>query len=139
MDILLMDVNSLREHEKVEAKHLEKLKKLIRKDKVLKKPIVVDKNTSIIIDGHTRFNSLKQLGYSRVPVLLIDYNSPEILVRAWNNHGKITKEDVIIAGLNGKKFSPKTSKHMVKIGNKIEHVSVLERRINIPLEKLGGY
>jgi hypothetical protein len=139
MDILLMDVNSLREHEEVEAKYLEKLKKLIRKDKILKKPIVVDKNTSIIIDGHTRFNSLKQLGYSRVPVLLIDYNSPEILVRTWKNYGKITKEDVIIAGLNGKKFSPKTSKHMVKIGNRIEHISVLERRIDIPLGKLGGY
>jgi hypothetical protein len=139
MDIFMMNINDLKEHEEVEAKHLEKLKKLIRKDKVLKKPIVVDKNTSIIIDGHTRFNSLKQLGYSRVPVLLIDYTSPEILVRTWKNYRKITKEDVIIAGLNGKKFSPKTSKHMVKIGNKIEHISILERRINIPLEKLGGY
>lgn len=139
MDIFLMDVSDLKEHEKVEPKHLQRLKRLIRKDKILKRPIVVDKSTRIIIDGHSRFNSLKQLGYSKVPVFLIDYNSPDILVETWKNYGMITKEDVIVAGLNGKKFPPKTSKHMIKIGNKVEHISIIERRINVPLEKLGGH
>jgi len=131
-----MNIHDLREHEEVEPKYLERLKKLIRKDKILKKPIVVDKGTRIIIDGHSRFNSLKQLGYSRIPVLFIDYNSPEILVRAWKNDTKITKEDVLAAGLNGKKLPPKTSKHMIKFVNKFKHISELEKIINIPLNKL---
>ncbi|OGI12670.1 hypothetical protein A3K64_03785 [Candidatus Micrarchaeota archaeon RBG_16_36_9] len=138
MDICLMNIKDLKEHEKVESKYLERLKKLIRKDKILKKPIVVDKSTNVIIDGHFRFNSLKQLGCSKVPVFLIDYNSPEILVRTWRDNEKITKEDVLFAGLNGKKFPPKTSRNMIKIGNKLRHISFIEKRINIPLKKLRG-
>jgi len=138
MDIFLMDLKDLKEHEMVNLDYLKKLKRQIRKDKVLKKPIVVDKNTKIIIDGHSRFNSLKQLGLSKIPVFLIDYNSPEILVRRWNDNKKITKEEVLSAGLNGKKLPPKTSKHMIKIGNKIEHISIIEKRLNISLKKLSG-
>ena len=138
MDIFLMNINELKENEEIESRYLEKLKKQIIRDKILKRPIVVDKDTKIIIDGHFRFNSLKQLGYSKIPALLIDYNSPEILARTWRENEKITKEDVLLAGLNGKKFPPKTSKHMIKIGNSFEHISVVERRVNIPLKKLGG-
>jgi len=131
-----MSINELKEHEEVDLNYLKKLKNQIIKEKILKKPIAVDKNTKIIIDGHTRFNSLKQLGYSKIPVFLIDYSSPEIFVRVWRNGRKITKEDVLNAGLNGKKLPPKTSKNMIKIGSNFKHISELEKRINIPLEKL---
>jgi len=136
MDIAIMDINDLKEHEEVDLDHLKKLKNKIRKERLLKKPIAVDKNTKIIIDGHARFNSLKQLGYSKIPVFIIDYNSPEILVKSWRKNGKITKDDVLSAGLNGKKLPPKTSKNIVKVGNKFKHISELERIVNIPLEKL---
>jgi len=138
MGIILMNLKDLKEHEKVDLKYLKKLKNRIKKDKVLKRVIAVDKNTNIIIDGHVRFNSLKQLGYSKIPVCLIDYKSSEILVETWRKGEKILKEDVLLAGLNGKKFPPKTSKHMIKIGNKLKHISFIERKINIPLEKLRG-
>lgn len=136
MDIALMNINDLKEHEEVDLGHLKKLKSQIIREKVLKKPIAVDKNTKIIIDGHTRFNSLKQLGYSKIPVFLIDYSSPEIFVRTWKGDRKITKEDVLSAGLNGKKLPPKTSKNIVKVGDNFKHVSELEKRINTPLEEL---
>jgi len=133
-----MNINELKEHEEVEPNYLEKLKKQIMKDKVLKKPIVVDRNTKIIIDGHFRFNSLKQLGCSKIPAFLIDYNSPEILVRAWRENEKITKENVLSSGLNGIKLPPKTSKNMIKIGNKLRHISFIEKRIDTPLKELRG-
>ena len=138
MDIFLMNINELKEHEEVESRYLEKLKKQIMKDRILKKPIVVDRNTKIIIDGHFRFNSLKQLGYSKIPAFLIDYNSPDILVRTWRENEKITKKDVLFSGLNGIKLPPKTSKNMIKIENKLRHISFIEKRIDIPLKKLKG-
>lgn len=138
MDIFLINLKDLKEHENIDLKHLEKLKNRIKKEMILKKPIVVDKNTRIIIDGHHRFNSLKQLGYSKIPVHLIDYNSPEILVKAWKNSRKITKEDVLAAGLNVKKLPSKSSKNMVKIGGKLKHISVIEKNVDIPLGKLRG-
>ncbi len=136
MDIFLMDLDNLKEHEEVDLKHLKRLKDRIRRDNILKKPIAIDKNTKIIIDGHHRFNSLKQLGFSRIPSYLVDYNSPEILVKTRKNNKKITKEDVLFAGLNGKKLPPKTSKHMIKIRNKLRGISVIEKKVNVPLEKL---
>lgn len=138
MGIFLISLSTLKEHEEVEPVYLEKLRNQIKKDGVLKKPIVVDKNTKIILDGHFRFNVLKQLNYSKIPVFFVDYNSNDILVTSWREGEIVTKEDVIKAGLNGKKLPSKTSKHMIKIGNKLKHISVFEKRVNIPLKKLGG-
>jgi ParB-like chromosome segregation protein Spo0J len=88
MEIILLKLKELREHEEIEPVYLERLKKQIQDDGILKKPIVVDKNTKIILDGHFRFNALKQLGYSRIPVFSVDYNSPNILVTAWRDSNK---------------------------------------------------
>jgi ParB-like chromosome segregation protein Spo0J len=136
MDIRLINLKELKEHEEIELKRLKRLKNKIKKEKIFKKPIAVDKNTKIIIDGHARFNSLKELGYSKIPAYIIDYNSPKILVKTWKNNKRLTKKDVLTAGLNGKKLPPKTSKNMIKIGNKLKHISFIEKRISIPLEKL---
>jgi ParB-like chromosome segregation protein Spo0J len=134
----IVDLKELKEHEEVEPIYLQKIKKQIQKDGILKRPIVVDKNTKIIIDGHFRFNALKQLGYSKVPVFFIDYNSTDITVAAWRDGEIVTKEDVIKAGLNGKKLPPKTSKHMLIITNQKIRISKIEKKIDIPLNKLNG-
>jgi len=136
MAIVLFELKKLREHEKIESIYLEKLKKQIQKDGILKRPIVVDKNTKIILDGHFRFNVLKQLGYPRIPVFFVDYNSSDILVTTWRDDEIITKEDVIKAGLTGKKFPPKTSKHMMNSSKNKIHISKMLKKINFPLTEL---
>ncbi len=138
MDILLMNLKDLKEHEEVDLKHLKQLKKQIVMDDILKRPIAIDKKTKIILDGEHRFNILKELGYGKVPVVFIDYNSPKILVKSWKNSEKLTKEKIIKVVLNGKKLPPKSSKHMIRIEDKLKHISVLEKRINIPLKELRG-
>ena len=114
------------------------MKKQIQHDGILKKPIIVDKNTKIILDGHFRFNALKQLGYSRIPVFSVDYNSSNIMVTAWRDGEIVTKEDVIIAGLTGKKLPPKTSKHMLNSSNHKIHISKIVEKVNVPLAELKG-
>ena len=136
MDFFLMNIKDLREHEEIEPIYLEKLKSQIMKDGHLKIPIIVDKNTNIILDGHYRLNSLKKLGFSKIAVYFVDYNSPSIFVHVWRNGEIITKEDVLRAGLTGNKFPPKTSKHMFKIANNFIHVSEFAKKINISLEEL---
>jgi len=133
--IYFAKIRELKEHEKIDKIHLEKLKEEIKLDGILKIPIAVDKNTNIILDGHHRFHALKELKYSKIPVVFVDYRSPEIQVQGWRNE-KVSKEDVINAGLSNKKLPPKTSKHMVKINNKLEHIKAIEKQINVPLKKL---
>ncbi|MGQ9506667.1 MAG: ParB N-terminal domain-containing protein [Candidatus Bathycorpusculaceae bacterium] len=132
----IVKLNKLKQHEEVDPTHLKELKEEIASDKILKFAIVTDKNTNIILDGQHRFNAIKELGYSRIPVVYIDYNSPTIEVQSWKGNPHLTKKDIIEAGLSGRKFPPKTSKHMIRIGGALHHISAIEKRVNIPLEKL---
>ena len=135
----LAELNTLRQHEEANLNHLRELKKEIELDKILKFAIVVDKNTNIILDGEHRFNALKELGCNKVPVVFVDYNSPAIEVQAWRNGEQVTKKDVIEAGLGEKKLLPMTSKHVIRTCNTHAHISVIEKRVDISLEKLRGH
>lgn len=123
-------------HEETNPNYLNELTKEIEADGILKMAIAVDKNTNVILDGHHRLQALKQLGYTKIPVKFVEYNSPSIHVFTWRNSGKITKDMVIDAALNGKKFPPRTTKHMVRINGKLRHISTIEDEVNIPLDKL---
>jgi cysteine synthase/O-phosphoserine sulfhydrylase/cystathionine beta-synthase len=135
-EVQLVELDKLRQHEEVDPTHLRKLKERIKSDKILKFAIVVDKNTNVILDGEHRFNSIKELGCKRIPVIYVDYDSPDIQVQSWKNNLRLTKKDVIKAGLGEKKLPPKTSKHLVKVGNRILHISAIQKRVNVPLEVL---
>lgn len=67
--------NLLKQHEKINTNHLKLLLNQIKHDGILNHPIIVDKNTLIILDGHHRFNVLKKLGLSIIPVYFVDYKS----------------------------------------------------------------
>ncbi len=119
----LLKIDGLKPHEKVQLDHLHKLKKEIVEDGYLIKPIIVDINTNIILDGHHRFHIIRDLGLELMPVWLIDYQNNEIQVTAWEKGKNITKKDVLQAGLTGKLLKPKTSRHMLKI-KRIKKVSL---------------
>ena len=106
-------MKKLKEHEEVSLEHLIQLKREIERDGYLKNPIIVDKNTNIILDGHHRFNSLKQLNCTKILAYFVDYNLPEIKVENWRNGEKIMKKDVIKAGLTEEKLPVKTSRHII--------------------------
>ena len=103
----------MKNHEEVSLEHLIQLKREIQKDGFLKNPIIVDKNMNIILDGHHRYQSLRELGCSKIIAQFIDYNSPKIKVKARRKGEIITKEDVIEAGSTGNKLPPKTSRHII--------------------------
>jgi hypothetical protein len=134
-ELRIMRLEELKEHEWVERRRLKRLKQMLRENKIFTLPIVVDRHTNIILDGHLRFNALKELGYSKVPVYLVDYTSPEIVVKSWRSE-QVSKQDVIRAGSTGQKLPPRTSKHMVRTNDKLVHISELIKPVNIPLEEL---
>lgn len=105
--------NLIKQHEHIRKSHLLKLIREIKHDGFIRNPIIVDKNTMIILDGHHRFNAIKSLGLTSSPVHLCDYNNKKITVSAWRCGEKVTKKLVIEAGLSGKLLKPKTSKHFI--------------------------
>ncbi len=134
--VCLVDLATLKEHEEIRPDYLEQLKDEILSDGILKMPIAVDKTTYIILDGHHRLHALKKIGCKRIPVILFDYQSPEIEVVPHRDGETVTKEMVIQTALAGRRMPPKTSKHMIMVEGELKHISILETVINIPLEEL---
>jgi ParB-like chromosome segregation protein Spo0J len=72
-----VNIEKLKEHEDVDLKHFKKLLEKIKSDGILKRPIVVDKNTKVVLDGEHRLRVLKEMGYDKIPAILVDYSSPK--------------------------------------------------------------
>lgn len=134
--IEVLDVCVLKQHEEVEEKRLAELYEEIKSDGFLKRAIAVDLNSYIIIDGHHRYNVLKALGCSRIPALLVDYFSPILKVLSWKGDEEISKSSVIEAGLSGKLFPARTTRHVICFDGSLLHISQLEPEVNIPLSIL---
>ncbi len=58
----------LKEHEFPEPSLTKHLLEEIRADGVLRRPIAVDENTNVILDGHSRFTCLNLLGCKIIPL-----------------------------------------------------------------------
>ena len=58
----IMGINTVLPHEQIHEDALLELLNQIKKDGKLLRPIAIDKNTKIIIDGHHRTEALKRLG-----------------------------------------------------------------------------
>jgi len=93
--VYLVDVRALKLHEECIKEHLEGLKEEILSDGVLKKPIIVDKNTMIVLDGTHRVTIAREVGFKVIPALLIDYTEAGIYSWARIFTGKNAKKYVI--------------------------------------------
>ncbi|RJS81039.1 hypothetical protein CW707_04370, partial [Candidatus Bathyarchaeota archaeon] len=134
--MVLMPINELKPHEKGLPLYLELLKREILNDGFLKYPIIVDEKTYVILDGMHRWLALKNLGYTLIPVILVDaFKNPKIRVGRRRIHRYICNPDheidikkVISAGLSGCLMKPKSTRHFFYFSK--------FQQINYPLELL---
>lgn len=140
---VLVDIHLLKEHESVDPIYMCKLKVEIATDGFLRRAIVVDVNTMVVLDGHHRLNALRELNCHKIPVVFVDYCSSDIVVDNWRPEGGekseaviITKEKIVLAALNGERLPVKTSKHLIMLEGKLQHISAIEIDVNEPVENL---
>ena len=128
--IEIVPIHSLHQHEEVLPERLAKVTEIITREQCVDIPVVVDEKSRVILDGHHRYNTLRELGAKKVPALLIDYfDDALITVEARPESGlkSITKKEIIDMGLSDKVFKPKTTRHKLKF---------TVERINVPLAEL---
>ena len=113
VDIHIVERITLRGHEEVIDSNLEtRIGKLLSKG--FYKPIIVDSETLVILDGHHKWTAAGVLDLDWVPVVKVDYlEDSTVTVDVWPECGKkeISKREVIEMGLTGGVFPPKTSRH----------------------------
>ena len=115
VEVTLESRGSLKGHEEIIPSNLEKrLSKLLERG--FYKPIIVDRTTMVILDGHHKWTAAGLLELEKVPVIMVDYIDDEsISVDVWPDCGKdsITKEEVLEMGMSENCFPPKTSRHIL--------------------------
>lgn len=113
-EVTLVDIGWLKTHEEVIVDRVKNLKEAIKEWNEYRMPLLVDSQSGAILDGHHRYHVGRQLGLSRLPVVLVDYlDDDSIDVDVWPECGLdcLSKEDVIEMSLSKNVFPPKTSKH----------------------------
>ena len=137
MNVTLVDMARLRGHEQTDETRLNALKAEIESDGMLFRPIVVDEETDVVLDGHHRLAALKLLGCSKIPVCYVSYASDSIGVMSMLKGLKITKSMVVQAGLSEDPFPPKTTWHYLNSNSRtLNHISCIQRRVDVPLKRL---
>ncbi len=113
--IHLVDISWLKAHEEVVSQErVANLRDAVLDWEEYRLPLLVDIRTGAILDGHHRYAVGRELGLSRLPVVLVDYlHDDTITVNVWPGCGieSLTKEDVVNMSLSNEVFPPKTSRH----------------------------
>ena len=113
--VSLVPVEWLKPHEEVRVKPRDKLLQMTKKWGGFTKPVIVDKKTGSLLDGHHRYSVAGMLKLKFIPAICVDYlGDEEIVVEAWSNSSLeiITKADVIDKSLSNELYPPKTSRHI---------------------------
>ena len=114
MKVDLVPVELLRPHEETIDKKVNELEKMTHRWGAYVLPLVVDKRTGVILDGHHRHQVALRLDLLSLPCVCVDYLADDTIeLEVWPNSSidNLSKEDVINAGLSDTLFPPKTSRH----------------------------
>jgi ParB-like chromosome segregation protein Spo0J len=108
----LIKIDRLRPHEHISAKRVAEVVAMIKKAGEFTEPILVEKNTLVILDGHHRVEAMKKLGYEKIPARLVDYKKVAVSLRHKNLSSEIIKEMVLYLAGKNIILPQKTTKHV---------------------------
>ncbi|MCK4664963.1 MAG: ParB N-terminal domain-containing protein [Bacteroidales bacterium] len=126
----LVKVALLKHIEGFSKNRVENMKKKMFRSCIWEKPICIEKNHYLVLDGQHRFEVALKIGLKYIPCELFDYNDDEVVTWSLRKEYIVSKKMVIERALNGNIYPYKTAKH--KFSRKIE-------KCNISLNELEKY
>jgi len=111
-DVKMIDIDLLNPHEKIIEEKKISLVKFIKsyESYYIISSIVCCHESLLVIDGHHRYFALKELGFKKVPVTLIDYKSDSIRTGIMN---PLDKKFIVDVGKSSTLLEPKSTEHAV--------------------------
>jgi hypothetical protein len=76
-------VDSLLPHEEVIPSHVQKVSSEIMQDGVQKDPIIIDEESSAVLDGMHRLAAFKELRVDRTVICAVPYRSNNVVLKRW--------------------------------------------------------
>lgn len=128
MVVHILPIEELKPHEKYCPNNFQYWLEHITNEQYWTRPLLVHKDTKIIMDGHHRYQIAKNLGLKHIPCILTSYNNPYLKVYSYKDNSVIDNQLIIEAGQSGNLFDKKSTRHEIAL-NRIS-------QINIPLSLL---
>ncbi|KAI9914480.1 hypothetical protein PsorP6_007828 [Peronosclerospora sorghi] len=140
LDVSLASVAWLKPHEAVVSwDRVDGLRRATLAWQAYLEPLLVDRDTGAILDGHHRYHVAQQLGLASVPVVVVDYLADATLtVDVWPECGRdtLTKAQVLAMALSDHVFPPKTSRHAM--ADALPPISIPLAQLRVPLRRNYG-
>lgn len=114
-EMRLIDVQSLRPHEETDPVNFLIVSKKIHRDAFWHIPIIVDRDTGIIMDGHHRYQFALNSGFTVVPCYQMSYSSDLVKITHWKTGLPLSPQKIVEYVCAGKKFPPKTTRHVFNV------------------------
>ena len=83
MRVEMVPISMVHPHEAVIGHEVEEFCNSLTNKGVFYRPILLDSNTYVVLDGHHRLAGLKHIGATKIPAILIDYQNDEIELYTW--------------------------------------------------------
>jgi len=100
VDLRIVPISNLLIHEEVVPERLARLKEQLIGDGILSDPILIDRDSLVVLDGTHRVVALRELGAKYVLVAMVDYGDPRILLRNWYRAIRGNMDEVIKEALS---------------------------------------
>ena len=106
-----IDTELLNPHEEINNLNLKTIEKIVKSNNnMIFKPIIVDKESLLVLDWHHRLEVAKKLFMKKVPVIFINYHSEDIILETatW-----MSKKEIEENSLKWKLLFPKSTFHYI--------------------------
>ncbi|HET6347964.1 MAG TPA: ParB N-terminal domain-containing protein [Candidatus Krumholzibacteria bacterium] len=119
----LLDPHTLHPHEQIDARRLARLVEELRAAGVFYPPVLVDRESLVILDGHHRWHAASRLGLVRLPCYVVAYlDNPGVRVMSRRPGIEVSKQSVLEMARTGSVYPHKTTRHMYDLPEWIEPV-----------------
>ncbi|MEQ1966509.1 transcriptional regulator [Xenorhabdus nematophila] len=107
----LVNLKKLHPHEEINPINLAILLEKIHREGQWRIPLIIDKDTGIIMDGHHRYHVAVISGFSVAPCYEMSYSSEKVMVFDWKTGHSFCYKRIIDCVKSGRLFPPKTTRH----------------------------
>lgn len=83
LEITIEELDKLELHEEIIDTYLQELADAIEDTNLVMDPVIVDKNSGVILDGMHRATALEKLGFDKIPVCKVDYKDSRVELGSW--------------------------------------------------------
>jgi hypothetical protein len=107
--VVLLPPDILRPTEEIVASRLREVGDRILADGIWQEPILVERTSLVVMDGHHRHAFALAHGFARVPCVLLSYS--DVVLESRREDQLVTPEEIITRGLTGRPYPAKSTRH----------------------------